>query len=655
MEKSEPALVPEWLKNSGSSISHSDDHAASRIVRNKSFVNSNGHDFGRPSSTDRTTSSYFRRSSSSNGSGNLRSYSSFSRNQRDRGWEKDAYNTHDSDKLVLGDRRHRDFSDPPENILSSKFERDGMRRSQSMISGKRVETWHKKVSTDSSNASGNNVNGLITKGSPVVGVNKATFERDFPSLGAEEKEVIAELGRIPSPGLSSAIQSLPIGTSAAIGGEKWTSALAEVPVLVGSSGTPTSSVQQAVSSSSLGTSNLNMAEAVAQGPSRAQTAPQVLVGSQRLEELAVKQSRQLIPVTPSMPKTLPSNQKVHILDRGRNSTRKITKVSFYPKSDKHILGHGGIILYFISDYVTHLGWCRKEILVSTPSDKQKTKVGQQPVNHSPRGGPVKAADVSKSSNVGKLQILKLVREKNGVTPVVKDTLSPKSGDKVISSTAAAAAAPSPSTRGPPKNVVVDRKPMVTVLEKRPTSQAKSRNDFFNSVRKKSLANSSSVSDSVSVEGNSSSGLDNGTAPSPTYSDKGAEMETPLAGDNTPLSDHLSEESGSDIITCNGDAPKYDRNRKKHPSSERIVSEEEEAAFLRSLGWEENADEGGLTEEEISAFYRDFTKYINSKPLSLGILHGLQTNFLLPLGSQIGGIAAGISSGLSSSADTKLES
>ncbi|KAL0357127.1 UNVERIFIED_CONTAM: hypothetical protein Scaly_1398400 [Sesamum calycinum] len=66
MERSEPTLVPEWLKNTGNvtgggSISHSDDHAASRVARNKSFVNSNGHEFGRSSSSERTTSSYFRR------------------------------------------------------------------------------------------------------------------------------------------------------------------------------------------------------------------------------------------------------------------------------------------------------------------------------------------------------------------------------------------------------------------------------------------------------------------------------------------------------------------------------------------------------------------------------------------------------------------
>ncbi|KEH38098.1 hypothetical protein MTR_2g461250 [Medicago truncatula] len=49
---------------------------------------------------------------------------------------------------------------------------------------------------------------------------------------------------------------------------------------------------------------LNMAEALVHAPSRSQSIPQVSVKTQRLEELAIKQSRQLIPVTPSIPKAL---------------------------------------------------------------------------------------------------------------------------------------------------------------------------------------------------------------------------------------------------------------------------------------------------------------------------------------------------------------
>lgn len=256
-----------------------DDQPASKLLRNKSFVNGNGHDLGRTHSSERTTSSYFRRSSSSNGSGHLRSHTSFGRKQHDRDWEKDTYDSRNKDKSVLGYRRQREFSDAFGDTSVSKFERDGLRHSQS-VPGKHVDTWHRKVLTDSSTASRNNANGLLTKGSSIGEVNKTILERDFPSLGADERAGISEVGRVPSPGLSSAVRSLPSGTSTIIGGEKWTSALAEIPVLVGSHGTGISSVQQAAppSSASVGlgtTTSLNMAEAVAQSPSRVQTTPQV--------------------------------------------------------------------------------------------------------------------------------------------------------------------------------------------------------------------------------------------------------------------------------------------------------------------------------------------------------------------------------------------
>ncbi|XP_022855096.1 uncharacterized protein LOC111376371 [Olea europaea var. sylvestris] len=612
MERSEPTLVPEWLKNGGSLVgggtaSHSDDHTASKVSRNKSLVTSNGHDLGRPSGMDRTNSS-FRRSSSSNGSGHLRSYSSSAKNHRDREWE-DTCGYRDKEKSALGDRRQQYILDPlGGDILSSKFERDGLRRSQSMISGKRGESWPKKVVTDSSNSGGNNSNGVLNKGSPISSVNKATFERDFPSLGAEERPATPEDGRIPSPGLSTAIQNLPIGTSAMIGGEKWTSALAEVPVLTGRIATPSSSAPLALGT----TTGLNMAATVAQGPTRAQTIPQLSAGTQRLEELAMKQFKQLIPVTPSMSKPLVMNSL----------------------------------------------------------DKQKAKGGQQQhpispslsVSHSPRGGLVKS-DISKTNNVGKLHVLKPARERNAVSSAAKDNPSPTSGSKLVNSSllsmtpSASGAAP---IMGSAYNSIIpnaEHKPVLTTTEKRPTPQAQSRNDFFKLMRKKSVANSSSVPDQSMA--NTFSVSDHGTAVSPPASDKVGELEvtalgTPNAGDApscvSPGEGHLSDKN--DDLTCNGDAfegQKYVSNGKKYQNSVPIISDEEEAAFLRSMGWEENADEGGLTEEEISEFYRVMTKkQINSKP-SLKILLQVQPRIL----SQIGSIG-GISSGLSSS-ETKLES
>ncbi|KAL6545768.1 hypothetical protein OROGR_009642 [Orobanche gracilis] len=626
MERSEPILVPEWLKNAGNStgggfISHTDDHAASRIARNKSFVNSNGHNSGRSSSSERTTSSYFRRSSSSNSSGNVRTYSSFGRNQWDRDWEKDTYNYRDQDKSAKGDCRHRDLSDPPMKTPISKFDRDELRRSQNMVSGKHGDTWPKKVVTESSGTSGKNTNGVHTRGTPVGAVTKAAFERDFPSLGGEERAVTPEVGRVPSPGLNTGIRSLP-GTSALIGGEKWTSALAEVPMLVGSNGTVSPSVQQGASFSRVSNStiSLNMAEAVAQGPNCAQTTPQLSVGTQRIEELVIKQSRQLIPMTPSMPKTLDVSKasstvgKLHVLKpaRDKNGVTPVVKDNSSPTIGFNF------------------------------SDKQKCKLGQQqqhsissshPVNHSPRGGSVK--DVSKASaTVGKLHVLKPARDKNGVNPVVKDNSSPTSSTQSVISTLLSTASGPASTRGPPDNAVSERKPVSTVLEKRPTSQARSRNDFFNLMRKKSMENPSPVAEVDALP------------------DKHAVVEA-LPADDTfqaveaPLSLSLSSICEEKAETYNADAKKHVSNGKKYPRCDPIISEEEEAAFLRSMGWEENDEEGGLTDEEISSFCRDLTKHINSKP-SLKILQGLQLKFTLPLDSRIKCTTDGIP-------DAKLES
>lgn len=230
-------------------------------------------------------------------------------------------------------------------------------------------------------------------------------------------------------------------------------------------------------------------------------------------------------------------------------------------------------------------------------------------------GPVKG-DVLKVANVGKLHVLKPVREKNGTAPA-KDSLSPTSGSKLVSSTVAApSVSGSTTTRGPTNNPVLDRRPVFNVLEKRPTSQAQSRNEFFNSVRKKSMENPSSTADSPTI--NSSSVLETSTASSPSFSVK-SEMEavcanTCHAGDTTTLGVSLGGDSLAEIrgnSKKNGDAfdvQKHVSNGQKHPSLDLIFSEEEEAAFLRSMGWEENdADEGGLTEEEINAFFKDVTK------------------------------------------------
>ncbi|CAL5358404.1 unnamed protein product [Camellia sinensis] len=626
MERSEPALIPEWLKGSGSvsvsggttthqmglSLLHSDGHVASKPSRNDNGI-------GRSVVADRTTSAYFRRSSSSNGSSHLRSHVSFGRSNRDRDWEKDVYDSRDKEKSILGDHRRRECYETLEQIFPSRFEKD-MRRSQSMITGKRGEAWPRKVTADSSSANKNNTtnsNGLLAGGSAVGSVHKAAFERDFPSLGAEERQAAPEMGRVSSPGLSTAIQSLPIGTSAVIGGDRWTSALAEVPVLVGSNGTA-GSIQQTIppTSASLATSmmtGLNMAETLVQAPSRAHTiSPQLSAGTQRLEELALKQSRVLIPMTPSMPKPL--------------------------------------------------------VEVLNPSEKPKPKIGQQQqhqtssshlANHSPRSGPVKS-DVSRTSSVGKLHVLKPARGRNSVSPTAKDTLSPTSGSSRVASSPVAVAPSvvgSAPLRGPSNNpslASAERKSAPVILEKRPTPQAQSRNDFFNLMRKKSMTSPSSAAPALVTD------------VSPSVLDKleGTESDAVSPSSESFVGD-LSTEKTNDV-NSNGNAS-FERaqesiddghqenlnNGTDHSSPNAILySEEEEAAFLRSLGWEEEngGEDEGLTEEEISSFCME---YIKLRPSSK-IFQVMQPEFLMPPNLHTGSVGGASSSG-SSSSDSTFES
>ncbi|XP_058097218.1 uncharacterized protein LOC131242530 [Magnolia sinica] len=585
MERGEPALIPEWLKganggiSSGSggsshqfaSSSQSDDHVSALPTRSRSSVSSGDHDTPR-SFMDRTSSSYFRRSSSSNGSMmhdkdsslHSRSYSSFSRSHRDKEREKEL-------EFRLGDHGIHDYSDPltlSANAFTSKIEKDSLRRSQSMISGRRGEVWHRRAGNDTSN-------GLHIGGGVISNIQKAAFERDFPSLGAEEKPGVSDISRVSSPGLGSASQNLPMGTSSVIGGECWTSALAEIPVIVGSNSTVLPSIQQTVPANSGSvlpsmTTGLNMAETLAQAPSRARTAPQLSVENQRLEEFAIKKSRQLIPMTPSMPKS-----SVLSSEKAKPKTARAGESSAL------------------------------------------TKLGQQPsssllVNHATRG-PARS-DASKTPHVGKLHVLKSARENNGSSsPTAKDVPSPTTARRVSHGVAASAAlAPLRSPNNP--KIAVDRK--ATAL---PVAQSSSldrrhpsRNDFFNSLRRKNSVNHSApISDSSPAMLSSvsekpdeqimavSAAVNKGNDEPPT-TDPGLGWPTENGSDSAGNNDACEE---PERCPADGDKIGAGSNPVVDPDIDLdAVVDPHEVAFLRSLGWEENAGVEALTEEEISAFY-----------------------------------------------------
>ncbi|KAL7001988.1 hypothetical protein U1Q18_003136 [Sarracenia purpurea var. burkii] len=298
--------------------------------------------------------------------------------------------------------------------------------------------------------------------------------------------------------------------------------------------------------------------------------------------------------------------------------------------------------------------------VLNSSEKPKPKIGQplpppqqqisspHLANRSPRSNGAVKSDVSRVSSVGKLHVLKPAQERNGLSLTAKGNSSPtRRSSRVASNPNPVAVAPSAIGSAPlwspsnnPNLSSTNRKAEMGNCEKRPTALAQSRNEFFNQVRKKSITSPSSVTPPVMDK---SDGTESGSA-------------SVMPGDgNPPLLERFVGEKTNDPKSNAND---FDRareclndghwealdNGKDHSSPNAILySEEEEAAFLRSLGWEENdGEDEGLTEEEINSFYKEVDEYIKLKP-SLRVLRGMQLKILVPLNPHVGGSASSGSS------------
>ncbi|KAL9271671.1 hypothetical protein AKJ16_DCAP21598 [Drosera capensis] len=305
MEKSERSLAPEWLKNAGNGSgggtsthhnpsSHSDGPLSTYPKRNRPSKSSASGDSHRPY-LDRSLSSNARTSSSSNGSikhdkNYSRSYSNFNRNNRDR----------DRDRSAVTDHWDTDFSDPLRSILPWRNENDLLRRSQSMLSRENDES----ALRISFNSRSNSLRNSDYSNAPSVvsqaDVQQVPFERDFPSLQSEERPVTPELSRVPSPGLSRGVQSMLIVNSMLTSGDART--LADVFTEVGGNSTGSSPGLQPAFPTSFGaistSGGLNMAEALVRPSARSHSSE-----NQKLEELAIIQSKRLIPMTPTVPKS----------------------------------------------------------------------------------------------------------------------------------------------------------------------------------------------------------------------------------------------------------------------------------------------------------------------------------------------------------------
>ncbi|KAE9595937.1 hypothetical protein Lal_00031216 [Lupinus albus] len=586
MERSEPALVPEWLRSvagSGNSAQHfassytkTDTSSEAHHTRNRSYKTNTDFDSSRSLFFERTSSSNSRRSTISGST--KHPYSSFNRSHRDK--ERDREKGRSNFGVHLG----RESSDPLATLFSARKERDMLPRSRSMVSRNHSEILPHRVTVDTkSGGSGNqnNVNGILSGGNIGSSIQKAVFDIDFPTLGAEEKP---EIGRVSSPVLGAiASQSLPVGSSALIGGEGWTSALAEVPNIIGRNRTGSPTVQQTVitapgSVASSTIAGLNMAEALAQVPSRDCSDPQVLVKTQRLEELAIKQSRQLIPVTPSTPKALVPN-----------SSEKSKPKTVVRNAEMNLVA--------------------KSVLQQQPCALQH--IASQSVRST-------NAKVDAPKTSGKFTDLKSVVRENGVSPISKDVSNPtnhsnsKPGNQ--HSVASASLRNTNNLKCPAdwRPVPMDMK-LGSTLDKKPSlSQVRSRNDFFNLIKKKTLTNSSAIipnsgsNDSSTIE---RSNEENRDVVSPSASTQSLRIGAEVTSNGNC---HAHEE-----------VLRFSDNEDKDSSPyATIYPDEEEAAFLRSLGWEENSDEGeeGLTEEEINAFYQECKKL---GPATLKLSPGMQ--------------------------------
>ncbi|KAG6490734.1 hypothetical protein ZIOFF_052044 [Zingiber officinale] len=189
------------------------------------------------------------------------------------------------------------------------------------------------------------------------------------------------------------------------------------------------------------------------------------------------------------------------------------------------------------------------------------KTGQQPhVNLTVR--PPAKFDTTKTAVPGNFQVL--YREKNEISPTAKNGL----GVSKMTFGHVPAAAVIPLKSPTNQRLRVDSRNGVSTQnssgERKPLFQAQNRTDFFNLLRKKSLTCTSAVPESASV----------------------------LSPSSLEIADVENKK-----ITSPLDAS---------PCSDVTVDPEEEA-FLQSLGWDKNAGEDALTEEEINAFLKKYDK------------------------------------------------
>ncbi|XP_022633009.1 uncharacterized protein LOC106752843 isoform X2 [Vigna radiata var. radiata] len=318
-----------------------------------------------------------------------------------------------------------------------------------------------------------------------------------------------------------------------------TSASHDIPMTVGIK-SQAMMMQQYNVSSSTSSMGLSMAETLAQSPHHSYSPSQLSSSTQKLEELALKQSRLLIPVTPSTPRSLAASS----LEKSKAKTGR-QQYPFYSR---------------------RLGYSLQ---------------GAHP-----------NSDIQKTSSVNSHNF-SASRELNGVSSTVKDNLlSPNSR----SSAAPVGASRSTSIAAHSRSLGNNNSTPSTwiTVEKKPTFPTQSRNDFFKNLSRKS-----------SMEKPSSEASTTNVSSCPILKSRDAS-----SVDSSSLN---MVSDCSSIITVNDNAANEplkpsSSGENQHISNPFLFTEEEEIAFLRSLGWQESAgDDEGLTQEEIQNFYEKHMK------------------------------------------------
>ncbi|CDY66966.1 BnaC03g72810D [Brassica napus] len=260
MEKREPSLVPEWLRSTGNGSSvGSKNHILSSSARSdSSLLLNNSKSRTKTTDVDSLGSPFLDRSCSTNSrrGSTKNAYSNFNvqRSNRDKDRSRESYVDHPWD---------HDTCFPFGTFLNEVQ----LRRSNSMSARKQDDPGFSMGFKD----------------------GRSLYNRNGMLPPPKSSERTQDVVRISSPCLSPAVS----GNSGFTPGEPWTSALAEVPIVIDKS----ASDPVAANVATLTGQTRNMAEALLQPP-RTGTPPQESSKIQRLEDRALK----LIPVLPSTPK-----------------------------------------------------------------------------------------------------------------------------------------------------------------------------------------------------------------------------------------------------------------------------------------------------------------------------------------------------------------